>query len=449
MENFYVDERFLNSFQKVFEKNYVQDAPLGTAEVLNGCVLLRQKGSFKGIGVLDDQNVPVDFSKRYYPNDEFCVPSCPDEKDETVIYGGYLFEHWGHFLVESTCRLWYVLQNADDKTPVVFGAAREPSKVFLDFFELLGVADRIEFVYRPTRFKKVIVPEPAFLFCRQESISPLFLKPFDRIAERVTPAGYKKVYLSKSKWSGLDFQCFGEEKLERAFKENGYRIVYPEKMTLKEQVAVLKGAEEIATTAGTLAHNILFAPDLGDKRRTLIILNRAPLPLPVQACLNQLRNVRCLSVDAFYSPVETSFIKGPFFWHITGFVRKAFQDLNMTLPAAGEGKAPFERFVKAWGNVYWNKQGEAYTDLIGQIEDDESERATVSRLADCFKRKSLFKRQLFRLMYHLTKGKAKSAFKFLYKGASFVKTEENKAFLRRLKERRQTGAFGMTADKKT
>ncbi len=83
--------------------------------------------------------------------------------------------------------------------------------------------------------------------------------PFDRIVKRVEAAGYDKVYLSKNKWTGLDFQCFDEEKLEQAFRMNGYHVVYPEKMTLKEQIAVLKGASEIAAPAGTLAHNILFA----------------------------------------------------------------------------------------------------------------------------------------------------------------------------------------------
>lgn len=430
MNRIFVDEGSLNAFRTVCEKKYVQDKPLGVAEVPNGCILLRQKGGFKGIGVLDDHNVPVDFSKRDYPEDEFVVPDDPDIRDETVIYGGYLFEHWGHFLVESTCRLWYVLQNERDKTPVVFAVSRKPSKVFTDFFELLGVSDRIVFIDRPTRFAKVLVPEPSFVFCRQDGISPLFLMPFDRIIERVEAGGYDKVYLSKSKWTGLDFQCFGEEKLERAFRANGYRVVYPERMTLKEQVAVLKGASEIASPAGTLAHNILFASSC---RTRLIVLNRTSSALPVQACLNELKNIKCCYVDAFYSPVAVSFIDGPFFWHINEFVKQAFSDLNMILPAADEAE-PFANFLKAWGNVYWDKNRAAYAHLIDQIGKADESAAVVSRLSDCFKRKSAFKRSIFRALFHLTCGTVKNRFKFLYKGASFVPTAENQAFVERLKK---------------
>lgn len=30
--------------------------------------------------------------------------------DETVMYGGYFYTHWGHFLMEMTGRLWYYIQ---------------------------------------------------------------------------------------------------------------------------------------------------------------------------------------------------------------------------------------------------------------------------------------------------------------------------------------------------
>lgn len=433
--DFYVNTDSLNAFQTISEKKYVQNWPLGVTETADGCVLMRQKGSFKGIGVLDADNIPVGFSKRDYPGDEFIVPDNPDKRDEDVIYGGYLFEHWGHFLVESTCRLWYVLQNVSDTRPVVFAVSRKPSKVFTDFFDFLGLKDRILFVNRPTRFKNVSVPEPSFVFCRQDRMSPLFLMPFDRIVEQVESAGFDKVYLSKSKWTGLDFQCFGEEKLERAFRKNGYHIVYPETMTLKEQVAVLKGASEIATSAGTLAHNILFLPSSDLKERRLIILNRSPTVLPVQACLNEIKKVQCCYIDAFYAPFKNSFIDGPFFWHITDFVKQAFSELKMEL-SDEDDREVFDDFLKAWGNVYWNKRGAAYGHLIDENKQNPDECERISRLADCFKQKSALQKQFFRAMFHLTRGKLKSHFKFLYKGASFVPTKENTAFIEDLKNGR-------------
>lgn len=42
------------------------------------------------------------------------------EMDEEVIYLGYIFNHWGHFLVDCSTRLWYLLENWDHKKRLCF-----------------------------------------------------------------------------------------------------------------------------------------------------------------------------------------------------------------------------------------------------------------------------------------------------------------------------------------
>ena len=43
---------------------------------------------------------------------QFAYPAEKKEyRDETVVYCGYLVNHWGHFLIEGVTRLWYFLEN--------------------------------------------------------------------------------------------------------------------------------------------------------------------------------------------------------------------------------------------------------------------------------------------------------------------------------------------------
>ena len=41
---------------------------------------------------------------------QFAYPAEKKEyRDETVVYCGYLVNHWGHFLIEGVTRLWFFL----------------------------------------------------------------------------------------------------------------------------------------------------------------------------------------------------------------------------------------------------------------------------------------------------------------------------------------------------
>ena len=45
---------------------------------------------------------------RIFGRYEYDINSC-DYIDSEIVYGGYLTNHWGHFLIESVPRLWYAL----------------------------------------------------------------------------------------------------------------------------------------------------------------------------------------------------------------------------------------------------------------------------------------------------------------------------------------------------
>ena len=75
------------------------------------------------------------------------------ELDEDVIFGGALLGHFGHFIMESWNRLWYVIQHPELKHKILFipSAHGGYHSYFDEFFRLMGISkDRIVYVKQPT-----------------------------------------------------------------------------------------------------------------------------------------------------------------------------------------------------------------------------------------------------------------------------------------------------------
>lgn len=430
MEKIYVADKVRPVYEEACSHQYLSQTPLGSVDISDGIVLPKQRGTFDGTGVLDADGKIVPYSERGFDGDCFKVPENTAVSDEEVIYGGVMFEHWGHFLTETTARLYHFLKKNPENRRIAFAAAhKKMPKVCRDFFRLLGVSEeRMIFVCEPCRFKKIIVPEASFSLFKKE-FSPLFLVPFDIVRAAVKPEKYEKIYLTKRKWAGLDFRCFGEKELEDVFKRNGYQIFSPEKLSLKKQIALIAGAAEIVTTNGTLAHNILFARD-GVR---LTVLNRSSGALVTQMQINEARRADYAFVDACREFLPVSHIHGPFLWAVTPELEAFLADRGMVLASERDPAAGFELFLHAWGDVY-QKNREAYNILL-RDENNDNDRALIERLADCFRPNRGLKKLFARIMFHLTCGRAKVFFKYRYKGASFVKTPENVQFVRELKRR--------------
>lgn len=246
------------------------------------------------------------------------------EDAREVIYGGILYDHFGHALVESLNRLWYVLEHPEQTAPVVF--LRETDKPLCpqvaDMLSLLKLDGRLIFIARPTRFAKVTVPEQSGVLTGY--YTDKFLKPFDAISTTVTAKPFDKVYLSRRKFkSGI--KIYGEDKLERVFKANGYHIVYPERISLKGQIAYVKGAKEIACVMGSAAHLTLFAAP----KTKLIVLERTEHINREQILINQAMDLDWYSVDANlnYLPVGHEF--SPMLLGITDSAAEFFRDHGM------------------------------------------------------------------------------------------------------------------------
>lgn len=181
--------------------------------------------------------------------------------DEDVIFGGALRGHFGHLLVECFCRLWYVLQHPELKQKILFVPYRSSSYKpwFDEFFRLMGIEkERIVYVIdKPIQCRSITIPDQSHygphMFMKE------FLIPYLAIKEHVTPSEHKKIYLTRTNWlESSPAKIYNEKYFEDFFAKRGFKIVAMEKLNIAEQISLIMGADEIASSMGTLTHWALF-----------------------------------------------------------------------------------------------------------------------------------------------------------------------------------------------
>ena len=307
---YHIDYRYLRPKKAAWLK-IMYDTPLERKEALsvwhgrNATILpLCARGGdnllFGRGGVVDENGQYVELSgipTRIWGS--YAFPKA-EYRDETVVYCGFLVNHWGHFLVEAVTRLWYALENDTGVDKYVFflneNEQRELKGNYREFFRLLGILDKIEIINQPTTYREVIVPEIAFR-C-MEFYSPRFLAIFDAIADRIVPSPEwvpeKKIFFTRTGFSKGNNLEFGGECLDNFFLRNGFTVLHPERLSLSQMIYQIRNAEEIATISGSAHHNMLFAQN----GQRLLILERLVINVDYQVSINRMRGLGVTPIDA-------------------------------------------------------------------------------------------------------------------------------------------------------
>ncbi len=158
--------------------------------------------------------------------------------DEKVVFLGFFRAHHGHFITEELARLWWVLQNTAHHK---FIYSRLHSKEFsaferfiLDMFELKNLTP----ITKPTQFAEIILPNDSFY---SENGVESHRKTIDFITSKVTPIKNEAIYLSRRNFRKANDLEWGEEYFEEIYAQKGYKIIYPEMLSPKEQLALWGG----------------------------------------------------------------------------------------------------------------------------------------------------------------------------------------------------------------
>lgn len=207
------------------------------------------------------------------------VPSAPPETlPGRWLWGGVLWDHFGHFIVESTSRLWPLPDLKDEIDGIVFIPKRPQRDDILlgfqrDFLDQLVPGIPVKLAHTVTRVDHLIVPEQGFGLGQITAGSAAFRTTMSQhFARDLLPSGSKKLYISRSSINLKRGGILGEARLESWLAAEGYEVFHPEKHDIPTQIARYKAAEVIVSCEGSALH--LFGMIARPNQKVGIVLRR-------------------------------------------------------------------------------------------------------------------------------------------------------------------------------
>ena len=253
-----------SNFKRYFKKSISKQCKKDThISCFDNAFIVNEHG--RGFGVFDNKLKFVKDSLQTRRNKSQFIPHRFNRDgvpyiDEDVVFIGNVNPFFGHFLLEHMNRLYALMDKKYSKRKVVLiddkNLEKTPNYIFT-FLELFGVKRKdIIILDKTTQFRSVCVPFQGFnsrLYTTDN-----FAKTFDKIAKNVPNSEkYEKIYLSRAKLDDKH-KTLGEEKVQRVFEKNGFKIIYPEKLPLDKQISLIKNCKVLAGCAGTALHLALF-----------------------------------------------------------------------------------------------------------------------------------------------------------------------------------------------
>jgi capsular polysaccharide biosynthesis protein len=275
MDNINEKRRFLGLSEKEIAFNTAYSIYEGDpgADILNECLLVPTRldpshpsplhACFGGIydrdGALVDSAKVIRSSGIVAFSDQPRLEQPQDEHylAEDFIYGGILYGHYGHFLLESLARSWFFGEAPHKRIlfhkPPMFGL----QEYHRSLLGLGGVPeDRVVFVDRPTRVRSLVVPKVAFRVVAYAH--RVFKRYFDGIAAKFTGAPLSEtIYVSRSQLNTN--VSVGEQELEEVLRKARFKVIYPEDMAVPEQVEIFARGTRFMGITGSGMHNLAFA----------------------------------------------------------------------------------------------------------------------------------------------------------------------------------------------
>lgn len=218
-----------------------------------------------------------------------------------VMYAGLLYQHFGHFLLESLGRLWAYKKVQHLDPYVLFLLAYDPP----DYLETRNFAyqvfkgfniplRKIIFVKDPTRIRAAIIPSQKYGYGHCLRPGPEFLDFVRSFSfPKNHPAGFsgaKNIYVSRSRLNAGAGKAVGEIYFEEYLRENGYLIFFPENFTLYEQLTVYSEAENLLFSDGSAIHACILLPSL--KAKVAVIARRKDKDYDLSKILDQFKGYK-------------------------------------------------------------------------------------------------------------------------------------------------------------
>lgn len=181
-------------------------------------------------------------------------PANPVHLQGEAIFGGYLFDHYGHFILESLSRLWFIKHYPS--LPIVWIVADGDARLKpwqQDILALLGVRNPVHIAAAATEVERLIVPDDGFMIqtrFTQQQRDCLAVWP------AAEPIVGQKIWVSRSKLSAGRY--LNDRLLETYLERAGWTVYHPQDHALADQLKTFASAQRIAGVAGSALHTLIF-----------------------------------------------------------------------------------------------------------------------------------------------------------------------------------------------
>jgi len=223
----------------------------------------------------------ITWRNRSQVNTEPPMPTADEigELSGRFMFAGPLFGHFGHFLVESICRLWAVDQLRGEVDGVIFvpkfqNRPQHVLSVYQPLIEMLGVDIPVHNLEDPTRVETLFVPQQGFGMFEMIEGAPEFREFIGKFAGKSVPAkGPEKIYVSRTALPPQRGSLLGEKRLEELLEAEGYVAFHPQKHSFQEQIEAYRAARYIISIDGSPLHLLALVGD--PEQRVACIARRA------------------------------------------------------------------------------------------------------------------------------------------------------------------------------
>lgn len=279
----------------------------------------------------------------------------------SVLYAGYLRKSWGHFLMNSTARLWPIFTAGTHCFDKVIFFAEDDTQTelrgnFKEFLSLTGILDKCVILPRSTyHFDDITVGEISLeIGCYY---SAEFALPFEAARKAALASttktatktkSNKGIILSRCNWNNNDKTQINVNLIESIFTSADYRAVSPESMPLGELIRQMHNAGEIVSFSGSTAHNILFCD-----RKPLILLERCAANNVYQVGIMKMQQNPVTLIDCFFQPMLTSSTDNLTIYGATEELKHYIADQSLHMPVFNmHPRLEFSRYLTIYRKHY-------------------------------------------------------------------------------------------------
>lgn len=214
----------------------------------------------------------VDWCKNKIEQDNILIDAKTKNKINSpyaiLLFGGG-YDIYGHWLVDIIPKFYLLhLSKIDFRKEKILTPVNLPS-FGRQFLDLLDISEDQLIFYDPTKefvsVDQLCIPtllrggdRTSEMFA--QSIAYFFMEIKDKI-ESERDDVHRKIYVSRRKSGRESRNLTNSENIENIARDSGYSIVYPEQLTIKQQIRLFSQARVIIGEYGSALHNSIFSPE--------------------------------------------------------------------------------------------------------------------------------------------------------------------------------------------